>query len=272
MHIQQINDPDGTKLICLIPEQSSFIHKISLVYYPSNLYLTKHAHDVAQVSLLLSGSAHEINQRSSECIGPGKVRLKPYAYQHENTFGPLGALYLSINLQHDHAELRDSFSDLINTEASSANALLNFQPLLTLFFQHTGQLSSQSVVRIEETIADTLSALTPTARKQINHVPQWLKQAREALIETDLTVQDIAQQLGIHRVHLSRLFKRYFGCTISRFRHAIRVQECIHQLVRTRAQSLASLDHQFSDQSHMNRSFKSLVRTTPTQLKEAFNF
>lgn len=272
LHIQHTNDPDGTKLICLRPAHQSFIQKISLVYYPPHLKLAKHHHDVAQLSLMLSGKSHEECRLNSKFISPGKIRLKPYAYQHENEFGPRGAMYLSINLHHDHEDLKHNYLHIYESESTSHNVLNAFHKLLPLFFDQTSPGKTRTTIDAEQTVIDTLTELSPLTQKDVTHAPGWLHHAKEALSETSLNINDIARQCGVHRVHLSRIFKQYFGCTISSFRQAIKIQECIHQLIESQTRTIATINHQFSDQSHMNRLFKNQLMITPAQLRQTFRF
>src|SRR5579863_3074923 len=63
--------------------------------------------------------------------------------------------------------------------------------------------------------------------------PQWLKRARE-IVETrylePLSVSEIATDVGVHMVHLSREFHRYNRCTMGQLIRRRRIEHACHLL------------------------------------------
>jgi YesN/AraC family two-component response regulator len=102
--------------------------------------------------------------------------------------------------------------------------------------------------------------------------PAWLSRASELLhgcFRESLTLDGIAQQVNIHPIHLSRVFRKRHRCTMAEYVNRLRVQ-FICRALQAGWPDLSGLasDAGFSDQSHMGRVFKSITGQTPGQFRE----
>jgi AraC family transcriptional regulator len=103
--------------------------------------------------------------------------------------------------------------------------------------------------------------------------PHWLKQATE-IVESRflerLSLAEIASEVGVHRVHLSREFHKYNRCTVGEMIRRRRVQYASQLLANSRT-SLAeiALVCGFSDQSHLSLLFKRYMGMTPSRFRRA---
>ncbi len=101
--------------------------------------------------------------------------------------------------------------------------------------------------------------------------PQWLKQATE-IVESRflerLSLTEIASEVGVHYVHLSRQFHKYNRCTVGELIRRRRVQHASHLLAHSRT-SLAeiALVCGFSDQSHLSFLFKRHMGMSPSKFR-----
>lgn len=101
--------------------------------------------------------------------------------------------------------------------------------------------------------------------------PQWIRSLREALEESSLAIIDVrdwAVEAGYHPAHVSRLFRRCFGYSISDYASAHAVRRAIGQLASPDVSlSEAALAAGFYDQSHMNRLFRRVLGRTPGEAR-----
>jgi AraC family transcriptional regulator len=101
--------------------------------------------------------------------------------------------------------------------------------------------------------------------------PRWLAQAK-ALIRDHcagrLTVQGIASTVGVHPIHLSRVFRRFLGCTAGEYLRSCRIERAL-ALLRSPGRSLAdiALECGFADQSHFSRTFRRHVGRSPSSFR-----
>lgn len=88
-----------------------------------------------------------------------------------------------------------------------------------------------------------------------------------------LTLETVAAQVGIHPIHLSRVFRKRYRCTMAEYMNGLRVQFVCRAIERGWA-DLASIasDAGFADQSHMGRVFKSVHRPNAWQIPQLLSF
>jgi AraC-like DNA-binding protein len=90
--------------------------------------------------------------------------------------------------------------------------------------------------------------------------------AREHLnVEPATTLASLAQQLGVSPRHLSRLFARHVGMTLSKYRNALRTRTAL-EAIAAGAPSLARLAAElgFADQAHLTRTVHRLTGRPPS--------
>lgn len=85
-----------------------------------------------------------------------------------------------------------------------------------------------------------------------------------------LSVSAIAADVGVHPVHLARVFRRAWGCSPGELLRWRRTEEASRLLLRTRlpvADVAAAVG--FVDQSHMTRAFHAAFGLTPGAWRRA---
>ncbi|MEO8619590.1 MAG: helix-turn-helix transcriptional regulator [bacterium] len=112
-----------------------------------------------------------------------------------------------------------------------------------------------------------LSAVTRPRTPSACTPPQWLAVAREALHDRcneDVRIAELAQVVGVHPVHLARVFRRYLGCTPGDYLRRRRLERS-NVLLRDTTRTIAdvALSCGFSDQSHFANAFKRHTGLTP---------
>src|SRR5262249_18085574 len=101
--------------------------------------------------------------------------------------------------------------------------------------------------------------------------PPWLVRAIEMLHETlpdNLTVERIANVVGVHPVHLARVFRRHYGCSIGEYARNWRIEVASRRLA-TNTGPIAEVAAVagFADQSHLCRTFKAVGGLTPREFR-----
>jgi len=102
--------------------------------------------------------------------------------------------------------------------------------------------------------------------------PAWLSRAMELLrgsFRGPITLDWIATEIDVHPIHLSRVFRKKYGCTMGDYVNRLRVQFACAEMSRGwPALNELALAAGFADQSHMGRVFKSTVGETPAKFRE----
>jgi AraC-like DNA-binding protein len=118
---------------------------------------------------------------------------------------------------------------------------------------------------IDERLAQLVGALTERGAKgrfsarrsttRANH-RRMVQEVREAIIAdpADADFGDLAQAVGHTRFHVSRIFSRVTGMTLSQFRNRVRVAIALERLADGhKSLAILSADLGFVDQSHLSR-------------------
>jgi AraC family transcriptional regulator len=101
--------------------------------------------------------------------------------------------------------------------------------------------------------------------------PRWLVQARELVYDRfaeRLALEEIAGAVGVHPVHLCRVFRQKYGCTLGDYVRKLRMDFASRQLL-TSQKSLVeiALAAGFADQSHFTKAFRRSTGMTPVEFR-----
>jgi AraC family transcriptional regulator len=123
----------------------------------------------------------------------------------------------------------------------------------------------------------TLELLVESFRKQdaadsIRNRPIWLNPVLGILrsdFSTPPGLSQIANQIGIHPVHLAKTFRRFEGVTVGEYIRRLRIDAAQNKLMAGDEPIVAiALECGFSDQTHFTRVFKKLVGMTPARFRK----
>jgi AraC family transcriptional regulator len=113
-----------------------------------------------------------------------------------------------------------------------------------------------------------------TAPKPESRRPAWLDRVVdlvESRFREPLTLDEMALEGGVHRVHLVTAFRQHLNCTPFDFLRKRRVEFAAAKLVNSQASRLdIALDAGFTDQSHFCKVFKAVTGMTPTAYQQLF--
>ncbi|MEL6142517.1 MAG: helix-turn-helix transcriptional regulator [Bacteroidota bacterium] len=105
----------------------------------------------------------------------------------------------------------------------------------------------------------------------VNKEPSWVGTMRQILNEQPeyLTLTALSKKLGVHPVHISRAFPKYFASTLGDYLRQQKIKRALGYLLNNKL-SLTEIAYQcgFSDQSHFTRTFKAYLHTTPSAFRK----
>jgi AraC family transcriptional regulator len=108
------------------------------------------------------------------------------------------------------------------------------------------------------------------SRRVQRREPVWLRRALDCLNAdpANASLSAMAADLDLHPVHVSRMFKRHLGVTVSQYQRDLRLQRAARALLES-GEPLADVadDHGFADQSHMTRELSRATSWSPARLR-----
>jgi AraC family transcriptional regulator len=229
--------------------------------YEPSAHQERHAHDEFQISFLMRGRMEECTPAGTRVAVPGQVIVKRSGTYHENRFGPEGVRILCVDGE-DGADLRDAIYFPSHGGAPAAAAM--------------------NVVRafrdgepLDDAISDLVAAL-PCERESRSPIDIALARRAATVIRdrfaTPISLSDVAVEVGTHRTHLARQFRRAFGTTVGEYLRSCRAAYAA-ELIATTDIHLTDIALQsgFADQSHLTRSLRSTLGISPRRFRVLVN-
>jgi AraC family transcriptional regulator len=212
--------------------------------YPAGGRMGRHAHDYSNVTAVISGEMEERTESAEHRGRACSVLVKPAGTPHENHWlGRRGTRTVSV-------EMKDTPLDAWRwlEDAETARAAIALADAL--------RGSSRDAV---EAHAMALVALATNRRGASQPAPAWLdevKRTLEARFDEPLRFEELAANVGLHPVYLSRAFRRHTGRSMSEYVRTLRLRHARHLLSAT-SRPLASISAEsgFADASHLCRVF-----------------
>jgi AraC family transcriptional regulator len=237
--------------------------------YPSGLVLSKHYHERAYVTFVIGGAFRESYATRSILCSTGMICFLPAGELHENEIQERSRC-LHISTEASALEQLRQSRDVPRKPAEinglSTTWLAN--RLYAEFFRQDTASEMAIEGLVLEILAEIARAETDDTRLP---APNWLKRATE-IVESRflerLSLEDIASQVGVHYVHLSRQFHKYNRCTVGELIRRRRIQYASNLLAHSRTPlAEIALTCGFADQSHLSFLFKRYMGLSPSKFR-----
>jgi AraC family transcriptional regulator len=230
-----------------------------------------HAHDNEVIFLVLAGALSDqakVGPREGETLHAGGLRALPAGDRRDLTFGPEGAVCLVVEL-HDGLTRDASIQIRKRTHSRSRHVT----SLAAGLRRHVHASPSGSPLLLE---LDVLELLAQFAREQrgvrLSEPPRWLTRVREELEDASAypDVDRLAEEAGMHPLHVVRAFKDHYGCAMGDVVRRIRLDRA-HRLIVGTVEPLSHIAAAtgFADQSHMTREVRREFGAPPARLRRA---
>jgi len=239
--------------------------------YPPEARIRRHSHSHPYFSILLHGSYRETYHGGvRECSPASAVLHSPGEVHADQFLGAGGRIF--------RFEIDDSESDLVLARGLSGTVELRngrVRCLAARLYCESRNLDRFSPLAAEALALEIISEAKRDGFSRAERgSPRWLLQATELLHEAlpdNLTLTRIANVVGVHPVHLARVFRRHHGCSVGEYARNWRVEVASRQLAAGTAPIVeVAATAGFADQSHLCRTFKKVGGLTPTEFRAIF--
>ncbi|MBS1840035.1 MAG: helix-turn-helix transcriptional regulator [Acidobacteria bacterium] len=231
--------------------------------------LPMHTHESAYFGLLLDGGYTEwFTQRATE-YGPFTLGFHPPSLTHEDEIPACGSRMFCI-------EVREAFwqgtRNLLTVPKFTPDLCGRETTWLGVKLYRAFRAGTLDALQIEEICGEMLQGCARANFTEEKSAPGWLDMVTDLLrgkFRTQITLDAIAQELNVHPIHLSRVFRKKHRCSMGEYVNRLRVQfACAKMSQGWPALDELALEAGFADQSHMGRVFKSIVGDTPAKFRE----
>lgn len=240
--------------------------------YEATSFLPEHAHENSFFCFVLKGIYTEKYGRNELVCQPSTVTFRASGETHENRFHKFDGRVFVVEIPPKWIDkLRGASLKLPNALEFTNPVLPKLSARLNYEFHLADNASFLAIEGlIYEMMAEAARQSSPFSEK---NTPRWLKQARELIAEQfaeNLTLEQIASQVGVHPVYFASVFKQKYGCTVGEFIRRRKIEYACREILKGEL-SLAdiSLEAGFADQSHFSKIFKLYTGLTPANYRKA---
>ena len=247
----------------ILEEQSTAGFRLTERTYPSGLQIPMHAHEHAFFGFTVEGHYSQFYGLRTREFRPWTITFQPSGETHSSSYATgARALYVEIA----PAQLRQirECSPFEEVSLSLAGGRPSWcAARLYHEFHHADELSPL----VLEGLVLQLFAEIFRKRKAAGG-PAWLRRAKEmirARFAEALTLAEIANEVGVHPVHLAHEYRRQYRCTVGEQIRQLRIEYACKQITETNCPLAdVALAAGFSDQSHLTVAFRNSTGMTPS--------
>jgi AraC family transcriptional regulator len=241
--------------------------RVSETRFARGAYLPMHRHDDAYLTFVLGGAYREHAKAGTRLCGARTMVVHPEGDAHENEFAQKPTRCLN-------AVLSPSFLRRLGPAASSlgrANVYADAS-LALIGDRLSGELrtaDASSPIIIEGLLLEVLGLLA-RSETPLGKTPAWLVEAHAILGRTFAgkpSLGTLAEEVGVHPVHLARAFRRKYGVSVGDHVRALRVAYARERITAGESLAVVATEAGFADQSHFARTFKRSFGVSPSEYR-----
>ena len=229
-----------------------------------------HYHENAYFTFILQGNVIEGNKKEVYNCSAGSLLFHNWQEPHYNIKPEGYTRGFQIELKNTWFDNLDFNIDKLQGSIKISNVDIKF--FLYKIFKETKIEDDTTTLSIQSLILQTLTEMFHNRHTEFDKNPIWVNKIKEILhyeFSDKLTLEYLSKTLDIHPVHLSRDFSKYFNCNLGDYLRKLKIEKS-YTLLSSKQLSLTEIAYQcgFSDQSHFNRSFKSISGISPNHFRK----
>lgn len=238
--------------------------------HPPDLTLQKHEHQYPTITFVLEGGLVEsFGNHEHKCL-PFSLLLKPAGASHTNRYSTRGARSFIIEITQEAAGSIEPFVNFEGLAPQTGTGAL--APIAFDLYRTILSTTEETALDAEELALELLQRGKSKLVDQAGlHPPGWLSEIAEYIREyhaEKLSLTHLANRAGFHPLHLTRMFRKYYGLSIGDFVRRCRIDRAVKLLACPDAStSQIALILGYSDQSHFTRAFKRETGYLPGQFR-----
>jgi AraC family transcriptional regulator len=245
---------------------------LSETAYRPNQRISRHSHELAYFYAVVEGAYAETLGSTTMDRKPFAAAFRPAGEVHSHCCGPLRGRCFNVAVQGTRVECVRSYSGALVEPAEVHGPVAQW--LMARLYREFYSNDSLAPLAIESLGVEMLvEASRQRATLNEGGWPRWLVKAKELLRErfTDrLTLDDIASVVGVHPIHLARVFRKRCGSTVGEYVRQLRIDSACRQLATSNTPlAELALATGFSDQSEFSKCFKRHIGMTPRDFRAA---
>lgn len=246
---------------------AEFLHfHLSETRFARGAFLPLHRHEDAYLTFVLAGAYRERAGGETRDCAARTLVLHPRGEKHEDDFSAKPTRCLN-------AVLAPGFIDRLGVTADVLDrggvvATPQFALIGDRMSAELRALDASSPMIVEGLLLELFGLLVRSDSSR--RVPAWLAEAHAILGRTFAnkpSLTAIAEEVGVHPVHLARAFRNHYGTSIGEHVRALRIAHARERIAAGVPLTAVAAEAGFADQSHFTRTFTRLVGVSPAEYR-----
>lgn len=233
-------------------------------------YVDWHYHEHMYFTFILQGEMQEGNKHGLHYCPAGTLLFHHWQDAHYNKKSEKFTRGFHIEIHTDWLKRYDV--DLYDLEG--ALNIVTMEARLDMFrlFRESKYHPEEITYTIPALLLKIVSGINSKTKETLTKYPNW-KTELDILLHDECTnpisFMSIAKTLGIHPVHLSKYFHKYFHCTMGEYVRKLKIERSLILLI-AKKHTLGEIAHAcgFADQSHFIRVFKQIMGYIPSDFNK----
>lgn len=263
--------PAGEHYGSVLRKWESAVFALSEIRYAANSRNPLHANEQALLVFVERGSYVEKTGKADLLCGKDALVFIPAGRQQADVFATTDTTCLVVDFMPSFLErISERGAEIRDVSLFSTADLAGFGAQLLREFKRPDSISA---LVFESLLLNILVSGFRKCRSSFGpKAPFWLLMARDLLhdrFSESFTMESVAKEVGVHPVHLSHEFRRFFKSTPGEYLRGVRVDFAAKQLTQTDLPlSEIAMASGFADQAHFSRTFRRITHLTPLQFRE----
>ena len=232
-------------------------------------YVDWHYHENAYFTLVLQGRVIEGNKKEVYQCPAGTLLYHHWQESHYNIKpdGYTRGFHIEVEPKWFDAQSLNRHVQHGSFQISHPSVKLRAYNIL----KESKIRDTTSALAIHVLLTSIFSAINQSEEVAQRTKPAWVAVIREMLHDDPVkqwTLAALAVLAGVHPIHLSRQFPKYFGCNMGDYIRKLKIQKSI-ALATNKSLSLTEIAYAcgFADQSHFIRCFKAEHKMNPSAFR-----
>lgn len=240
--------------------------------YSARASLPNHAHELSHFCFVLSGGYKETIAGKMFERAPTALVYYPPDVSHAEEHFSLGRHFL-VEIDFRNLEkVRESGAELCEPVLLTGASSLWLAARMYREFSHRDDFSGLALESISTELL--IAASRQHASRLERKPPVWLERVKQFLRENfsePPSLDEIARAVGIHPMHLTRVFRQFERCTVGDYIRKARIEYARQRMLDSNDPLVEiALAAGFADQTHFTRSFKRVAGMTPAEFRRIF--
>ena len=238
--------------------------------YTAQCALPRHAHELAHFCFVLAGNYTEKLGSRCEERNPSALIFYPPDMPHAESHHTKGRHFL-IELEPGRGASLQDYGLSLAHPTSLADASSAY--LAAKLYREFRDMDELSMLALEGVALELMvGALRCRKKSSMRKPPKWLDDVKEILqanFSRPPGLDNLAKAVGVHPVHLVRVFRKFQRCTTSEYIRQLRIEYARHRMLSSDDSLVEiALLSGFADHTHFSRSFKRVTGSTPSEFRQ----